>query len=71
MSESDSNAVGIYAVMARDPIDALDLITACTDVRTIRTLHGMVSNERPGTDNDLNRWFVGPVSRRLAELEAA
>jgi hypothetical protein len=70
MSESGRTAITIYAVMARDPIDALDMINECVDLAAIRLLNEMVNNERPGTDNDLNRWFRSPVKNRLNELEA-
>jgi hypothetical protein len=68
--ESEGVAIGIYAVMARDPLDALDLIAECGDRDALGVLGEMIAraHERPGTDNELNSLFREPVARRLAEL---
>ncbi len=73
MNESERTAVGIYAVMARDPLDALDLISECEDRIALEVLEKMISlaHERPGTDNELNALFRDPVARRIAGLAEA
>jgi hypothetical protein len=63
--ESDRTALGIYAVMARDVSDALDMILECEDVRTLETLYAMLI--APGTertDKELNALMTGTVKRR-------
>ncbi len=68
-SDSDSVAVGIYAVMARDACDALEMVQACDDRRALELLRSMLTH--PGgqnTDRGLNSLFVGPVERRLGRL---
>lgn len=68
--ESDLAAVGIYAVMARDIEDAIDMVNECTDVRTLETLHTMLTTKgRPNTDQELNDLFAGPTKRRLEEVK--
>lgn len=67
--EADLAAVGIYAVMAHDPSDAIDLINECTSLRTLETLHTMLSTRgRPNADQGLNDLFAGPTKRRLDAL---
>jgi hypothetical protein len=64
------DAVAIYAVMARDPTDALDMISECASARVLDTLLRMLKGEGgPSTDRKLNAIFVGPVERRLAALK--
>ncbi len=68
--ESDRCAVGIYAVMGRDPTDALEMINECSDVRVLDTLHKMLTNEGSAkTDKELNAIMAGPVARRLAKVK--
>lgn len=70
--ESDRDAIGIYAVMARDACDALDMINECANVRTLETLHAMLT--APGTertDKELNALMAGPVKRRLDVVKSA
>lgn len=67
--EADRAAIGIYAVMARDASDALDMILECDNVRTLETLYGMLTakgSER--TDKELNALMTGPVKRRLDQV---
>lgn len=67
--EDDRAAVGIYAVMARDPSDASDMINECTSARTLDTLLKMLKGEGSvNTDRELNALFVAPVERRLQSL---
>ncbi len=68
--EADRDAIGIYAVMARDASDALDMILECDNVRTLETLHAMLTT--PGsvnTDKELNALMAGPTKRRLDQLK--
>ena len=67
----EREAVAIYAVMDRDPSDALDMILECENRSALEMLLKMLKHERPGTDVELNRIFVGPVERRLSALEGA
>jgi hypothetical protein len=71
MNESERTAIGIYAVMARDPLDALDMIAECEDGGALDALEKMISrdHERPGTDNELNALFRNPVAERIAALK--
>lgn len=70
--EADLRAVGIYAVMQRDPSDAIDMISECDNARTLDTLYKMLMSEgTERTDRDLNALFVSPVARRRAELDKA
>lgn len=67
--EADRQAVGLYAVMGRDPTDALEMINECSDVRILDTLHKMLTTEGSAqTDKQLNRIMAGPVERRLARV---
>lgn len=66
---ADRAAVGIYAVMARDPSDAIEMIHECDSARTLDTLLGMLKGEGgASTDRELNALFVGPVERRRQAL---
>jgi hypothetical protein len=68
--EADLDAVGIYAVMSRDWSDALEMINKCDNVRTLETLHTMLTTKgRPNTDQELNDLMAGPVKRRLDALK--
>ncbi len=70
MPTDDEQAVLIYAVMARDASDALDMILECDNVRTLETLYGMLTakgTER--TDKELNALMAGPVKRRLDQVK--
>lgn len=73
VSKSEDEAVRIYVVMARDPADALEMINACTDASTLRTLHKMLTTnlDRPGADHELNAMMASPVKRRLGEIVVA
>ena len=65
-------AIGIYAVMARDPVDAIDMINECKDVAVLETLHAMlVLKGNPNTDHELNDLMAGPTKRRLDLLKGA
>jgi ACT domain-containing protein len=68
--ESDRVAVGIYAVMAFDVSDAIDMINECAATRTLDTLLKMLGGKGEHTDRELNALFVGPVKRRLEALNA-
>jgi hypothetical protein len=71
-TEADKHAVAIYAVMARDASDALDMIIECESVRTLETLHAMLTRRGgPNTDNELNEIMAGPTKRRLDALKGA
>lgn len=60
-------AVGIYAVMARDLVDAIDMINECEDPSTLRLLLDILTAPpTPKTDVKLNALFVPIVERRLA-----
>lgn len=64
--EADLVAVGIYGAMGHDVSDAVDMINECGDVRTLETLHAMLTTEgRPDTDQELNDLMAGPTKRRL------
>jgi hypothetical protein len=68
--DADREAIGIYAVMARDPMDALDMINECKDVQVLETLHAMlVLKGNPNTDEELNDIMEGPTKRRLDKLK--
>lgn len=68
-AEADRHAVGIYAVMDREPTDALEMISECSDVRILETLHKMLTCEGSArTDKHLNAIMAGPVARRLAQV---
>jgi len=70
-AQCDRAAVGIYAVMGRDPIDGLDLVRECEDIRTLETLYAMLTAEGSvKTDKELNRLMAGPTKRRLDQLKA-
>lgn len=65
----DQTALAIYAVMARDAGDALDMIQECEDHETLSLLLAMLTvTGNPNTDHTLNALFVRPVQRRLAQL---
>jgi hypothetical protein len=65
-------ALGIYAVMARDPSDALDMINECRNVDVLETLYAMLTLKgRPNTDHELNDLMAGPTKRRLDALRRA
>jgi len=68
---SGATAVGIYVVMDRDPIDALEMIAECNDLGALTALLEMVT--LPGskdTDRRLNAMFIEPVQRRIAQFSA-
>lgn len=68
--EADRDAIGIYAVMARDASDALDMVLECDSVRTLETLHAMlVAPGTEKTDKELNALMAGPVKRRLDQVK--
>lgn len=66
-----NDAVIIYAVMARDPSDAIDMINECVDVHVLETLHQMLTmnKDRPNTDHELNDLMAGPTKHRLDEVK--
>lgn len=71
-SDEDRHAVAIYAVMERDPSDALDMINECVSVRTIELLYAMLTTKGGAkTDHALNELMTGPVKRRLDALKEA
>jgi hypothetical protein len=66
---SAKTAVGLYAVMARDTIDALEMIQECLDIEALQLLLDMLlATGTARTDTTLNALFVEPVKRRLASL---
>lgn len=68
--EAGREAIGIYAVMARDVSDALDMILECNDIEVLELLHAMlVTKGRPNTDHELNALMAGPTKRRLDKLK--
>ena len=69
---SDQTALAIYAVMARDAMDALDMIQECQDQEALSLLHAMLAaTGNPNTDHGLNALFVRPVRQRLDQLGAS
>lgn len=70
MTSSENTAISIYAVMARDVCDAIELIQECGDREALAMLLQMLELEREAADTDvkLNRLFVDPVKRRLSIL---
>lgn len=70
--DADRRAVIIYAAMGRDPTDALEMIDECTNVRTMETLHKMLTNRGTDkTDTELNKIMLGPVMRKRDKLRAS
>lgn len=70
LDASERCAVGIYAVMARDPVDTIDMIAECTDRRCLEVLLEMLLQQgRESTDGGLNAMFVDPVRRRIGEVK--
>lgn len=69
-AEADQHAIVIYAMMSRDPSDALDMINECVSVRCIEALHAMLTTRGgPNTDHELNALMTGPTKRRLDALK--
>jgi hypothetical protein len=69
MSSSDQTALAIYIVMARDAGDALEMIQECQDREALGLLQAMLTaTGNPDTDQELNSFFVRPVSQRLDQL---
>jgi len=67
---SERAALRIYAVMARDWSDALDMVTACQDRGALNVLLKMLTLPGSGaTDGKLNALFVEPVRRRIEKLQ--
>jgi hypothetical protein len=70
MNAAEQEALGIYVVMARDASDALGMINECTDREVLAWLLKLLkSSGSPNTDRGLNELMVGPVERRLEELD--
>ncbi len=70
LGESEHAALAIYAVMARDVSDALDLILECSDRSALEILLAMLRHPGgAGTDRTLNALLVDPVERRVRQLE--
>lgn len=66
---SVQTALSIYAIMARDVGDALDMIQECADCTALSLLLGMLTvTGNPNTDHTLNVLFVQPVRQRLDQL---
>ena len=66
---SDQTALAIYIVMARDAVDALDMIQECQDREALGLLQAMLTaTGNPDTDQGLNALFVRPVRQRLDQL---
>jgi len=69
LASQEGKLLGIYAAMARDIGDALDLINECEDIPLLSGLALVL--ETPGgptTDHELNALFAPIVRRRLAKL---
>lgn len=67
---SERCAVVIYAEMARDPVDAIDMIAECNDRRALEVLLEMLLQPcSESIDGGLNAMLVEPVRRRLGEVK--
>lgn len=65
---TERRVLAIYACMARDTVDAVDMINE-TDVVTLELLHAVLTAPpTPKTDVELNALFAPIVQRRLDRL---
>jgi hypothetical protein len=70
-SDDERRAVVLYAIMARDFCDFLDMIAETdTTTKSLEVLLKMLKHERPQSDVELNRLGVGPVERELERRRA-
>lgn len=69
MTLQEQEAVGIYAVMGREPTDAIEMINECIDLEVLNLLYKMlVEYGSSQTDRHLNALIAPSVKRRLDKL---
>lgn len=69
VTTAEQTALGIYVVMARDSVDALEMIQKCGDREALTLLALLVNTETNCIDLGLNVIFVDPIERRMNELK--
>jgi hypothetical protein len=65
---SERRAIGLYAVLARDVSDFIDMVNEANDVESLQVLHELLTLKRASVsprDSELNDVGAGIVSRNL------